>query len=130
MIEKMIFKVKQCLPLKISTITWDGTVLNMYSENWSFTTLSAWRISAGDKVIYGCYDQDSAKLIEAIGDSQIIDIFTQEDKLKIDPVFLLSNNYRLEIFSTDTFEPWVFKSNSGFFVATPGEPDAFDSNLG
>lgn len=34
---------------------------------------------------------------------------TQEiEIIKIDPVFVLSNHQKIEIFSTDTYEPWTF----------------------
>ena len=126
MIEAMINKTKQHLPLSISDITWDGTVFNMYGEDWSFTTLSAWRITENNKMVFGCYDKLSSALITHLKEFKIVNIATQELSLKIDPVFMFSNKQRLEIFSTDTYEPWTFNIHLlGFFSATPSEPEAF-----
>ncbi|MBN9378039.1 MAG: hypothetical protein J0H93_06655 [Chlamydiales bacterium] len=47
--------------------------------------------------------------------------------LKIDPVFVLSNHQKIEIFSTDTYEPWTFSVEGlGVYIATPQEPKVFD----
>ncbi len=128
MIELMVQEAKKYFPLAITSITWDETVLNMYGPNWSFTTLSAWRVSMEDRIIFGCFDRDSIELTKELTGREITDIYIQADKLKVDPVFLLSNGQMLEIFSTDTYEPWTFKINKlGLFVATPGEPNAFDA---
>ena len=130
MIEKMLERVRQFLPLKITDANWDGTTFHMHGPAWSFNTLSAWRISSETKVISGCYDADSNALIDSLENLQISSIFVQNNRLKIDPVFLLSNGHQLEIFSTDTFEPWTFNMEGlGFFVASPNAPEAFGQTL-
>ena len=126
MIEKMLKEIKKYLPLKISEALWDGTVFQIYDSIWNFTTLSAWRISTKNNVVFGCFDKDSIQLISNIKNLKILDISFQSD-LKIDPIFLLSNGQRIEIFSTDTFEPWTFQLDElGAFVATPADPDSFN----
>lgn len=132
MIERMIIKAKQLLPLMISEILWDGTMFHMYGSNWSFFTLSAWRISTINRVIFGCYDNDSMTLINSLKNVEILDIDIQTSPLTIDPVFILSNGQKIEIFSTDTYEAWTFQVGElGLFIGTPNEPNAFDrdSNL-
>jgi len=111
MIKEIMIKVKQYLPLKISEVHWDGTVLQIYGETWNFTTLSAWRISTIDKIVFGCFDQDSIQLINFLKGIEILDISFQTEFLKIDPVFNLSNGQKIEVFSTDTYEPWTFQVN-------------------
>ena len=59
----MINQIKQYLPLKISEAIWDGTTLQMYGIVWNFVTLSAWRISTKNRMIFRCFDEDSNKLI-------------------------------------------------------------------
>lgn len=129
MIERMIIKLKKYLPLKIETITWDGVVFQMYGPVWNFTTLSVWRVIQHDKMIMGCDDNNAEAFANSLLNFEIIDVLIQENYLKIDPIFVLSNNMQLEIFSTDTFEPWTFNiHDSGMYIATPNEPSAFDSN--
>ncbi|PJD94822.1 MAG: hypothetical protein CK425_10555 [Parachlamydia sp.] len=127
MIETMITKTKKYLPLKITEIAWDGTIFQLYGSNWNFTTLSAWRISTKNQMIFGCYDSDSTSSTHFLKNLKIIDIEIQDALLKIDPVFILSNDQRIEIFSTDTFEPWTFYIDGlEMFIATPSEIPTFD----
>jgi len=128
MIEGMIEKVKHYLPLKILEVYCDKARFNMYGTGWSFYTLSVWRICTNDKMILGCFDEDSSQIVNILKNIEILDITFQSDSLKIDPVFILSNNQRMEIFSTDTYEPWVFNLDDvAIYVATPSEPNAFDT---
>ena len=118
MIEKMIMEVKQYLPLKIEETTWDGTIFQMHGSKWNFVTLSAWRVSTKDKINFGCYDKNSSQLIKDLENIEILDLNFQ-NLMKIDPVFLLSNGQKVEIFSTDTYEPWTFGVEElGVFIAT------------
>lgn len=125
MIEKMITIIKPYLPVEISEVIWDDTVFQMIGDDWSFTTLSAWRMIANNKMALGCFDKNSEDIIKILTGLQIIDLDFQ-NRMEIDPIFLLSNNLKIEIFSTDTYEPWTFRvKDSGLFTATPAEPSAF-----
>lgn len=127
MIEKMLAQAEKYLPLKITEATWDGTIFEMHGPSWSFTTLSAWRISTKEKVVFGCFDKDSRELIDSLIGGEIVKISFQSESLKIDPVFHLANGTKIEIFSTDTYEPWTFRIDElGMFIATPGAPTAFN----
>ena len=122
MIERMIISTKKFLPLKISTINWNGTQFHMYSEKWAFYSLSSWRITRNNKINFGCDDNNSVDLIKMINNQEIIDIEIQDNLLKIDPVFILSNDSKLEFFSTDTYEPWTFFiKNCGFYDGFSGK---------
>lgn len=127
MIENMIIQIKKYLPLKILEVKWDGTIFQIYGPKWNFTTLSAWRISTDKNMAFGCFDKDSMQLIKSLNNLEILGVDFQASILKIDPVFLLSNGQKLEVFSTDTYEPWTFHVDElGIFIATPNEPTAFD----
>lgn len=126
MIQRMLMECRPYLPLKISTVNWDETLLHIYGLDWSFTTLSAWRITEENRMVLGCFDKNSVEKALQLVDLEIIDIKCQENRLKIDPIFKLSNNQFLEIFSTDTYEPWTFNLDPvGFFNATPSAPNLF-----
>lgn len=127
MIEKMIFDANKSMPLQIDEAIWDGTSFHIYGESWSFATLSAWRLSSFDKIVCGCYDENSYQIVSSLKGQFIQKIEFQETILKIDPVFILSNGLRLEIFSCDTYESWTFNINQlGIFIATPQSPESFD----
>ena len=128
MIEKMITQIKKHLPLKITHAKWNGTIFQIFGSTWNFATLSAWRISNENKVIVGCFDDDSIESIGMLNDLEICDICFQTAFLKIDPLFHFSNGNKLEIFSTDTYEPWTFQINEiGIYIATPSDPSSFNS---
>ena len=113
---EVIQKIKLNLPLKIDSINWDGTILNMYGPKWNFTTMSAWRLKENNHVRCGCFDKNSIELIEKFKQLQIIDLNFTDDSL-MDPVFFLSNGIHLEIFATDTYEPWIFHMDQlGSFI--------------
>ena len=77
-------------------------------------------------MVCGCYDNHSNEQISLLKGSEIIKVNFQDSSLKIDPVFILSTGLKLEIFSTDTFEPWTFGLNDEIvFVPTPSEPILF-----
>lgn len=74
-------------------------------------------------MVCGCYDENSVDFVKKLVGETITQIDIQDSVLKIDPVFVFSNGLRLEIFSTDTFEPWTFNVEKlGLFVPTPSEP--------
>ena len=53
---------------------------------------------------------------------EIIGVEVQSTVLSVDPVLVFSNGQKLEVFSTDTFEPWVMHLPSGeVFVASPAD---------
>ncbi len=126
MIETIINELKRYLPLPIEEVSWDGDILIISGQEWGLTTMSGWRVSKDDRVIFGCYDRNK-DLNQLLG-LKILDIGVQENRLKIDPIFYLSNNRILEVFSTDTFEPWTFYFGKPklFYSATPADPHLFD----
>ena len=111
MIEKRILEIKKYLPLKITTVIWDIISFHIYGSNWSFYTLGSWRISTKKKVVFGCYDghMDIENEVKFLENMEIKDVRYQTEFLKIDPVFILSNDEQIEIFSTTTDEPWTFQ---------------------
>ncbi|OJV07261.1 MAG: hypothetical protein BGO14_00800 [Chlamydiales bacterium 38-26] len=133
MIERMIKKVSQHLPLKILQASWDGKAFHLYGSDWSFSALSAWRISTNEKLVLGCYDDGSKEEISILlKDLEIVEIQIQETLLRIDPIFVLSNHQKIEIFSIETYEPWTFEVSGlgldvGVYVASTQEPKDFNS---
>ncbi len=128
MIEKMIVRFKSHLPVKIEKVSWDGDYLIIAGTNWGFATLSAWRMSTNDRVNFGCEDYENVNDLPFLVGLEIVDVGIQTDQIKIDPIFHLSNGHTLEIFSTDTFEPWTFRFGEPmqFYSAVPADPSLFD----
>lgn len=113
MIESVLAILAKVLPLQIQFVSWDGDVLTISGEDWSFSTLSAWRIVQEGKISLACWDKEVREKVELLGGELIVSAARQSTLAGVDPVFELSNETQLEIFSSDTFEPWVLKLPDG-----------------
>jgi len=97
-------------PLKIESVIWDETVLVLSGRDWSFSTQSAWRILKETNVQRGCWDEDVASVIKSLEGLSVESITIKDKNINvIDPVFHLSDDWQLEVFVTDTTEPWVLR---------------------
>ncbi len=131
MIKPMLSNIAPFLPLKIDSVNWTRETLHFHGEGWSFYTLSAWRLGDSKAMILGCFDDKAEKIASYLTDQTIAAISIQDRVLACDPVFELTSGYRLEIFSTDTFEPWTLHIQKvGFYSATSGSPELFDPSSG
>lgn len=127
MIEPMLETLAAQLPLKISGVFREGDALCLRGEGWSFNTPSVWRLLEGGRVQFACYDRSELvnKVDELVG-LAIVDVNVQSTRVAVDPVFVLSDGREVEVFSTDTFEPWTMHLPNGeIFVSSPSENDAF-----
>lgn len=126
MMTEIIRNIAVFLPLSIDLIEWNDPCLTLVGKNWNFFTTSSWRIIESNKLICGCYDNDAFKTLNEIKNLDIISIDIQSNHLLADPIFLISNGYKLEIFSTIFFEPWTFNFSSGIvYVSSPSDPNNF-----
>ncbi len=122
-IESLISLSKKYLPLIIETIYVDQATLNLSGALWHFNSLCAWRLSRDNKVISGHLSQNKEASITSLKGVSIVSIITQSRFIQVDPVFVLSDGQILEIFSTDTYEPWTFSiDNEPMYCASPAEP--------
>ncbi|WP_143406418.1 hypothetical protein [Estrella lausannensis] len=104
----MIDEVTEFLPLTIEEVDWDGAIFNLRGAKWAFSTFSAWRVCTLQEVVFACYDQNISDKLKSLEGLKIVSISIQSDLVKVDPLFCLSNGLLIEIFSSDTFEPWTF----------------------
>lgn len=113
MIDYIIHHLLESLPLKIETVSWDGDVLTLSGLDWSFSTLSAWRVLNTSSIEYACWDRNIEAKVQALAHQMIVGATEQGSIMAVDPVFQLSNGQSLEIFSSETFEPWTLKLPNG-----------------
>ncbi len=126
MMTDIIRNIAAFLPLSIDLIEWNDPCLTLVGKNWNFFTTSSWRIIDSNKLICGCYDNDGFKTLNEIKKLDIISIDIQSNHLPAYRIFLISNGYKLEIFSTTFFEPWTFNFSSGIvYVSSPSDPNNF-----
>jgi len=106
------------LPLLITGADWDGTNLGIWGVDWSFNTMSAFRLLPGDQRACGCYDTNVAQAVKRLVNHQIISI----EKLLAngqDFNFITDDSTSIQVFLTISVEPWVFHfSNEITFVGS------------
>lgn len=129
MIERFTEQFRLALPLRIANASWKDEVLLLSGLEWSFSTMSAWRITSKGVVIVGCYDDvrygaSPVKQIQDLVNQEIVSVEVQGRVAAVDPVFKFSRGTELEVFSTDTFEPWVARFYGKVWVASPSDPNS------
>ena len=126
MIEAVQQEVARCLPLTVKAIDWQDPVLVLSGKEWNLTCSCAWRVSTNGAVRYGCWDKEAGERILDLIGVEFLGVEQQATAVPVDLAFLLSDGGRLELFSTDTTEPWVLRLPTGdVLVASPSDPDAF-----
>lgn len=115
-------RIKSELPLEILFSSWDETTLVISGEKWNFSTQSAWRLYEKNSIFLGCLSENSKEICSIVKGMQITGINFQSRETPVDLAFQLSCGYVLEIFSTDTIEPWVLcLPTLGVYVASGQE---------
>lgn len=121
MIEEMLHTFKTYLPAEIKEFTWKRDMLVISGQDWSFRLKGTWRMSAYGRVVFGCYD--NLKDFSYLKGLRIIDVGIQTNRLRLDPVFFLSTDHMLEIFTIGVNEPWMLSLDSkGTYVSSPANP--------
>ncbi|MAX56555.1 MAG: hypothetical protein CL537_13765 [Alcanivoracaceae bacterium] len=113
MINSLLDVLTNVLPLKAEKVLWDGDALVISGDGWFFSTLSAWRVSSGGVVQFACWDKNIDKFLDELEGLDVVAVNHQGAIISVDPVFELSDGRMLEIFSTDTVEPWVLRLPNG-----------------
>lgn len=123
MIEELIEKSKNFLPLQIESVEWNDPELIIQGKDWGFNTLSCWRLTRNNQYLCGSYDENSHEIVHLLIDNNIISLHLQSFDLRIDPAFKFSNEIVLEIFTVTSFEPWTFYIPGGpLYVSCPDNP--------
>lgn len=108
--------IKKKLPFTITTLNWEEPLLHLSGEEWKFNARTEWRLISRDKVVVGCYDDNSLAALEGLKCLQVVSVFSQSEYF-FDPVFVFENGSILEIFSSSTSEEtWTlhFKDENVF----------------
>jgi len=107
----LLNELKSRLPLRIDSVHWDRDTLNLIGGKWNLVTMSAWRVINTGSVEFACYDTDIDDLVNGLVNKSIVSVEVQSIAISVDPIFQLDDHRKLEIFSTDTVEPWVLNLN-------------------
>lgn len=113
--------VQKSLPLPIERIEFSNDInLNFGGEKWDFNTTCAWRLTSEGSFVTASGRSSADKEIQVILGKRIVGVSSQSFVVPIDPCFHLDNRMLLEVFSDDTFEPWVMHlPDPPVYVSTP-----------
>ncbi len=122
MFEEFLKEIKGYLPLTIISVDWSEPYFTITGDNWNFVSLTEWRICNTSKIVRGCYDNDIQKFISNLLNQKIVEVTPQSGMPFIDPTFILSNNLRIQFFSSSILEPWKIKLPNGkLYIASPSD---------
>ncbi|MCX2803383.1 hypothetical protein [Microbulbifer thermotolerans] len=113
MITNLINVLNDLLPLVIKEISWDGDTFIIAGDEWSFSTTSAWRIIKESSIDFACWDNNIDTRVDKLKGLSLVAVQPQGSSIHVDPAFQLSDGRRLEVFSTETVEPWAFTLPGG-----------------
>ncbi|NVB36380.1 hypothetical protein G6O69_00960 [Pseudenhygromyxa sp. WMMC2535] len=115
-------QINQQLPLKISHASWTGEVLTISGTDWGLNTPGAWRIRTPNRVLAACFDDNASDDVGKLVGRLVVRVEAQSADFAVDPRLVLDNGEFLEIFSSDTFEPWTWRLPSPpVWVAAPAD---------
>ena len=126
MIQKLIDKASEHLPVQVSDASYADPVLNLYGDDWNLTVLTAWRVVGPQGLEFSAYSPDASHRVQCLVGSTISRIGAQSAYGPVDPAFVLSSAQVLEVFSLEATEPWVFRIAGQVWVASPTALSAFD----
>jgi hypothetical protein len=125
MIETVLKKLRQSLPLQITHVEWNDPVLVLAGPAWSLTVSCPWRVVSETLLSFGSFDESADHRVLSLRGQQVVDVERQSTVAPLDPVFKLSMGQHLELFSTDAVEPWVLRLPDEVFVSSPTDATAF-----
>ena len=97
------------LPLAITRAEYDGTTLLIAGPEWSFATISAWRVSLNGVLRYGWSAPEAPAEIAKLVGGQLISMQHQSSIIAADPAFELSTGEWLEVFADHGADPWILE---------------------
>lgn len=107
--EKFSELLSQFLPLEITRISFVDPTLSFGGDNWGLTTTSPWRVTNDSKMLVGGEDLLASDGIKDLLHKKIVACRIQPEKPHIDPIFILDNGMKIEVFSATYLEPWTFR---------------------
>ncbi|MBU1168437.1 MAG: hypothetical protein KKD44_02630 [Proteobacteria bacterium] len=113
MINNLLNVLINILPIIVEKVSWDGDTLIIAGDGWSFSTLSAWRVINRGTIQFACWDKNINESVNELSGLSIVSVAAQGLNIGVDPVFELSDGRLLEVFSTDTVEPWTLRLPDG-----------------
>ncbi|MEJ2866772.1 hypothetical protein WCD74_03290 [Actinomycetospora sp. OC33-EN08] len=107
-------------PLLIGAITTDWPQFGFGGTNWGFQTTSSWRLVGDEGIVTSSGSPDLESGVLGLVHLSVVAVSEQARLTPGDPVFLLDNGWRLEVFSELALDPWSMMLPDIVFVGEPG----------
>jgi hypothetical protein len=89
-------------------------------HTWHFSTTSSWRISHAGGLVVGGRSPDAADLVWELCGLSVVDAEPQTSRHPVDPTLVFDNGWRLEIFSDQHLDPWIWRLPDLYIVGDGG----------
>lgn len=125
MIDELRAAIREFLPLRIDELDFNDPVVVLAGQGWSVSIACPWRLMREGLLLTSIEDSNAeARLRELVG-STVVDVVAQTGaRPSSDPVLVLSDEARLEIFSDTDLDPWVVRLPGKTFVGSASDPGA------
>ena len=99
--------LRPLLPLRIRRAEWQEPSLTLGDDHvWAMSINAAWRVTEPTGVAFGWSSRDAAAKVWDLCGLEVRKVLV--DRL-VDPSLILSNGWRLDVFSDDWHDPWVLR---------------------
>jgi hypothetical protein len=122
MIEQMRTEISHLFPLLINEADYQDPTLSLSGINWSFGTVSSWRVVRDGILVYGWSDELAPAHVQQLCGTSITSVVPQSPVMRGDPTFVLSNGGFLEIFADHPVDPWSFTVPGMTYIGSPSDP--------
>ncbi len=122
MIEELRIALSSMFPMIIREATFADPTLTLAGDGWSFSSVSAWRVTSEGALAFGWSDTAAPDRIWELCGQGIVSVAPQSSLMAGDPAFELSSGQWLEIFSDHPTDPWSVQLPSMTFVGSPSDP--------
>ncbi len=120
MISSVVKAAGRYLPLIIESVEWQNPMLFIGGMKWKFNTITSWRVIFGSKIAFGYGDDNASEIMSLLLGKELVGISPQSSLVEADPVLIFSDSIKIEIFSSESIEPWSLHLPGGeVFVASP-----------
>jgi hypothetical protein len=101
--------INSACPLTIERVLWDGHSLVLSGPEWSFACTSPFRVIEGERMIAGWEDKRIGAAVAELESLRVVQCESLIRPASGDLRLVLSDGRALEVFTTSTIDPWVFR---------------------
>jgi hypothetical protein len=107
------------LPWRIRSVEWADPSLMVAGDDWSLTVSSSWRVTSPAGIAFSCSSADAEDRAWDLVGAQVVRIDRRGGGVVCDPIFVLSGDLALEVFSDTKLDSWVLRVGDSTVIVGP-----------